>query len=84
MAVTMKNAMFWGVTLYGSCKNQHFGGKYYLYDQGEKNQRASKSIVITIIPQAPCFFNPYDVGDMFLQSIITRVTSQKMAFSLIL
>jgi hypothetical protein len=26
MAVTMKNAVFWDVTLRGSCKNRRFGG----------------------------------------------------------
>jgi hypothetical protein len=26
MAVTMKTAVFWGVTLCGSCKNRSFGG----------------------------------------------------------
>jgi hypothetical protein len=26
MAVTMKNAVFWDVTLYGDCKNRRFGG----------------------------------------------------------
>jgi hypothetical protein len=26
MPVTMKNGLFWGVVLCGSCKNQHFGG----------------------------------------------------------
>jgi hypothetical protein len=25
-AVTMKNAVFWDVTPYGSCKNRRFGG----------------------------------------------------------
>jgi hypothetical protein len=28
MAVTMKNAVFWGTTPCGSCKNRHFGGLY--------------------------------------------------------
>jgi hypothetical protein len=26
--VTMKNAVFWNVTPYGSCKNRRFGGMY--------------------------------------------------------
>jgi hypothetical protein len=25
-AVTMKNGVFWDVTVHGSCKNRHFGG----------------------------------------------------------
>jgi hypothetical protein len=35
--VTMKNAIFWDVTPYGSCKNQHFGGTYCLHHQGDRN-----------------------------------------------
>jgi hypothetical protein len=38
--VTMKNFVFWDVTLYGSCKNQRFGGTYRLHHQGDKNRRA--------------------------------------------
>jgi hypothetical protein len=26
MAVTIKNGVFWNVTLYGSCENRRFGG----------------------------------------------------------
>jgi hypothetical protein len=37
-AVTMKNAVFWDVTPCGSCKNRHFGGRYCLHRQGEKNR----------------------------------------------
>jgi hypothetical protein len=29
MAVTMKNGVFWDVTLCGSCKNRCFGGTYH-------------------------------------------------------
>jgi hypothetical protein len=36
-AVTVKNAVFWDVTLYGSCKNWHFGGTWRLHHQGDKN-----------------------------------------------
>jgi hypothetical protein len=37
--MTMKNAVFWDVTLYGSCDNRRFGVTYHLYHQGDKNQR---------------------------------------------
>jgi hypothetical protein len=40
-AVIMKNAVFWDVTLCGSCKNRRFGGTYRLHQQGDKNRRAS-------------------------------------------
>jgi hypothetical protein len=36
-AVTMKNAVFWGVTQFGDCKNKRFVGKYRLRHQVEKN-----------------------------------------------
>jgi hypothetical protein len=41
-AVTMKNAVFWDLTLCG--KNQCFGGIYDLHHQGEKNQRGKKNV----------------------------------------
>jgi hypothetical protein len=37
-AVTIKDAIFWDVTLYGSCMNQCFEGMYHLHHQSEKNQ----------------------------------------------
>jgi hypothetical protein len=43
-AVIMKNAIFWDVTLCGSCKKRHFAGMYHLHDQGEKNQRARNNV----------------------------------------
>jgi hypothetical protein len=36
-AVNMKNAVFFDVTPFGSCKNQSFGGPHYLHHQGDKN-----------------------------------------------
>jgi hypothetical protein len=36
-AVTMKSAAYWDVTSCGSYKNQHSGGMYRPYYQGEKN-----------------------------------------------
>jgi hypothetical protein len=43
-AVTMRSAVFWDVTLCGSCKNRDFGGTYHLYHQGEKNWRARNNV----------------------------------------
>jgi hypothetical protein len=37
-AVTMKNCVFWDVTLCCSCKNQRFGGTWRLLHQGDKNR----------------------------------------------
>jgi hypothetical protein len=41
---TLKNAVFWDVTPYGSCKNRHFGGTYFLHHQGDKNQPARNNV----------------------------------------
>jgi hypothetical protein len=41
----MKNAIFWDLTLCGSCKNQHFGGMYGLHHQGDKSRQARNNIV---------------------------------------
>jgi hypothetical protein len=38
---SMKNAVFWDVTPYGSCKKRRFGGMYRLYHHVDKNRRAS-------------------------------------------
>jgi hypothetical protein len=38
--ITTKNAVFWDVTLYDSCKNRRFVGTYHLHHPGEKNRRA--------------------------------------------
>jgi hypothetical protein len=42
--VTMKNAVFWDVTLCGSCKNGRFRGTYRLLHQDEKKQQTRNSI----------------------------------------
>jgi hypothetical protein len=38
MAATMKNVVFWDVSLCGSCGNPSFGGTYRLYRQDDNNQ----------------------------------------------
>jgi hypothetical protein len=43
-ALTVKNAVFWGVTQCGSCKNRRFGGTYRLHHQGDRNWRVRKSV----------------------------------------
>jgi hypothetical protein len=37
-ALTMKNILFWDVTLVDSCKNQRFGGTYRPHHQGDNNR----------------------------------------------
>jgi hypothetical protein len=51
MAVTMKDAVIWGVTPYGSCKNRRFGGTYRLHHQGGKNQRARNNVSTLMIAE---------------------------------
>jgi hypothetical protein len=43
MALTMKNAVFWDVTPYGSCKNWRFAGTYRLHHDGAKNRRVKNN-----------------------------------------
>jgi hypothetical protein len=40
----MKNAFFWEVTPYGSCKKRRFGGTCDRHHKDEKNQRASSNV----------------------------------------
>jgi hypothetical protein len=44
-AVTMKNAVFWDVTQFGSYKDQRFGGVHLLHHHGAKNQRARYNFI---------------------------------------
>jgi hypothetical protein len=44
MAVTKKNAVFWDITLCGSCKNRRFGTTYQLYHQDKESQRARNNV----------------------------------------
>jgi hypothetical protein len=39
-AMAINNAVFWDVSLCGSCKNRRFGGTYRLHHQGDRNRRA--------------------------------------------
>jgi predicted hotdog family 3-hydroxylacyl-ACP dehydratase len=71
MAVIMKIAVFWDVTSCGFFKNQRFGGRHILHQQGESNQRAflcsalqllvtanivpSSSIRVTLVVEAILF-----------------------------
>jgi hypothetical protein len=38
MAVSMKNAVFWVVMPYGSCKNRRFTGTYRLHHEDVKDR----------------------------------------------
>jgi hypothetical protein len=51
----MTNGVFWVVTPCSSCKNQRFEGKYRLYHQCGKNQRArniSKNYTANVVSSA--------------------------------
>jgi hypothetical protein len=45
-ATTMKNVVFWVVSLCGSCINRRLGGAYRLHLQGENNQRTKSTLAI--------------------------------------
>jgi hypothetical protein len=38
--MTIQNSVFWDVTMFGPCRNRHFGGTYRLHHQDDKNRRA--------------------------------------------
>jgi hypothetical protein len=40
----MKNAVFWDVTVCGSCNNRRFGGTHRLHQQGDKNRRVRNNV----------------------------------------
>jgi hypothetical protein len=65
MAVNMKDAVSWEVTLCGSCKKQRFGGMYRLHHQGEANKRARNS-VSSKQQLKHAALRPDDGGDTFL------------------
>jgi hypothetical protein len=46
-AVTVKNAVFWDVTLCGSCKNWSFGGTNRYHYGVDKNQQAKKTLAVS-------------------------------------
>jgi hypothetical protein len=39
-----KNAVFWDITLCGSCRNIRFGGMYRLHHRDDKNRQARNNI----------------------------------------
>jgi hypothetical protein len=44
IVVTMKNVVSWDVTQCDSCKNRRLGERCPIHHQGDKNQRARKSV----------------------------------------
>jgi hypothetical protein len=58
--VNIKNAVFWDVTLCGSCKNRRFGGTYRLHHQGLRSvcrlivtaNVQSSQILVTLMMEA--------------------------------
>jgi hypothetical protein len=43
----MKNAVFWDMMSYGSCKNRCFEGTYRLHNEGESNQGTWKTLAVS-------------------------------------
>jgi hypothetical protein len=50
--VTMKNAIFWDITLCGSCKNRRFRGTSCLHHQGTANVVPSLPVLVTLMMEA--------------------------------
>jgi hypothetical protein len=44
--VTMKNVVFWDLSLYGSCRKRRFEETHSLHLQGENNQRTKNTLAI--------------------------------------
>jgi hypothetical protein len=40
--MTMKNAVFWDVTPWVSCKDGRFGGTYFVHHQGDKSESSQE------------------------------------------
>jgi hypothetical protein len=77
----MKNAVFWDVPPYGSCRNRRFGRMHHLHHQGDKN------LCVTVIANVPSSLILFTLKIGALRSFETRflqephgATSQKMAF----
>jgi hypothetical protein len=50
----MQNAVFWDVTLCGSCNNRRFGGTYHLHHQGDILRSLRQLLVTTnVSPSLP-------------------------------
>jgi hypothetical protein len=83
MTVTIKNAVFWDVTLRGSCKNRRFGGMYFFHHQGNKNRRARNvssmiQLLVTanVVPGMPILVTlMMEVLSSSETSVLTRVTA---------
>jgi hypothetical protein len=67
----MKNAVFWDVTPYGSCKNRLFGGTYRLHHQGDKYffKACFGCWLLLTLFLARRFYHPDDGGDKFLRNV---------------
>jgi hypothetical protein len=52
----MKNAVFWGVTRYGSCKNRRFEGTHRLHQQVTTFDVLETTLAVTIKQNTLHFF----------------------------
>jgi hypothetical protein len=52
----MRNAIFWNVTLCGSCKDGPFGGTWRLHHQGNKNRRVRNYVSSNYQPKRAAIF----------------------------
>jgi hypothetical protein len=49
MAVTVKNAVFWDVTLCGSYQCRRFGETSRILHQGEMNQQTDSEVLLSVL-----------------------------------
>jgi hypothetical protein len=52
-AVSMKNAVFWNVMPYGSCKNRYFGGTYRFRHQDDVIGELGTTLAASISRSTP-------------------------------
>jgi hypothetical protein len=76
-ALIMKNAVFWDVTLYGSCKNRRFGGTYYLDNQSEKKLLVTANVVASSLILFPLMIEATSSSKRWILQEPHVVTFQK-------
>jgi hypothetical protein len=72
----MKNVVFWDVTSCDSCKNRRFGGRYWLYHQGDKKRLAKNDILLVTanVPRSLIHSLMMEVIRSSETSVLTRAT----------
>jgi hypothetical protein len=64
----MKNAVFWDVTLCGSCNNRHIGAMYRLHLHRFLRRVHRLLVIANVVPSSP-ILHPDGEGDTFLRNV---------------